>query len=89
MNEFDPNGNRFVYIRWDNTYIDRMGYGSMKSGFYSVHAAREEMEIFYNDANNTRQVWRFEVSKDRLVLTSRSSTPEIIPEFNRTDQFLK
>lgn len=87
--QFDPFNNRFIFVRWDNTYIDRQGQGSTKSGFYSVHAHREEMEIFYNDAQNTREVWKFEVKADKLYLTSRSNNPEIILEFKRTDQFLK
>lgn len=88
LSKYDPNFNRYIYIEWNNLFTTRNTPTGAHTGFYNTHTHRNEIEVFYNDDKNNREVWKYKLDGDKLVLTSANRKEEVIMEYHRIKKFL-
>jgi len=88
--EWDPKLNRYIILKWDNTFTDvNTPDGTSKAGMYRVETRRNEVELIHNSAECKREVWKYEISDKKLVLSRMGEGNELILEYKRIDKLPK
>ena len=83
LDEFDPQNNRMLFLRWDNLVFDFIN-GERISGMWRIDAHRPVLDILYYDTSKEPDYWQvsFE-SEDRMILEKE----DLRLEFGRLTSF--
>lgn len=87
FNSFDPNPKAYLFIRWDDTYINQLVPGVKKYGIYKIHGHKPELQMVNYGESPEFKYYRFKFNKVNLILTSTQGKTELV--YSRIYQFPK
>ena len=83
MSEFNPGGNRMVFLRWDMLFQDFTSEGRVP-GIWRVDAHRPALDILYYDTSKPMDYWQVSFAGDNTMSWEREA---IRLEFERLSSF--
>jgi len=85
--KFDPKGKRYLFLRWDQTFITQNSPKGRIMGVYKVHAHKPEIEMIPYGENCERTFWTFSIAKNILITKLLNSDKEIKMEYKKINYF--
>lgn len=74
LNEFDPQNNRRVFLRWDNLVFDFIN-GQRVAGMWRIDAHRPALDILYYDTSKEPDYWQISFEgEDSMTWTKQDLT---------------
>jgi hypothetical protein len=86
IKEFDPDKNRYLFLRWDKQFRVRNTPEGNQAGIYYVSAHQQELQLI---SKEKREEWSFEIKKQQLLLKRLEKTKEITQVYTRIHHFPK
>lgn len=87
---FDPNGQHYLFLRWDRIYQVRNPQGERESGYWHINGHRPEITLLSHTQGKEPQSWRVEVTDRKLVMTGISdSNKNLVMTYSRINEFPK
>lgn len=66
----NPEGNRYLNLRWDKVFVDQGGPDGRLRGPYRIHAHMPEIEFVYYGETPHIDTYTYKVNENNLVLTN-------------------
>jgi len=88
LKQTDPDGNQFVFIRWDRMYVKHLSSNEQVRGYWFMNAHRPELKFFSQDNEQDSETWMVSFELDKLVLTGTSeSVKDTVLTYSRMAEF--
>jgi hypothetical protein len=88
LKQTDPDGNQFVFIRWDRMYVKQLNAAEQVRGYWFMNAHRPEMKFFSQGNEQDSETWTVSFDNDKLVLTGVSeSVKDLVLTYARLKDF--
>jgi hypothetical protein len=85
MKDYDPAGNRFLFLRWDHLFIDFTNEGRL-TGIWRVDAHSPTLDILYYNNSEPQETWKIRVKgEDQLTWSREDEGLELV--FSRLTSF--
>ena len=85
---FDPQDQRYLFLRWDRIYVQRDHQGERSTGYWHINAHRPEVTMISHESVKDPERWRVSIDSTELIMAGISDTNlglKLI--FQRIDQF--
>ncbi|GAB5409612.1 MAG: hypothetical protein BalsKO_19770 [Balneolaceae bacterium] len=83
MEEFDPTGDRFIFLRWDKLFTDYTSEGRI-SGIWRIGAHSSALDILYYDNSKSPNYWQYSFEGDNEMIWKMG---EVTLTFSRLNSF--
>ncbi|MGK7395758.1 MAG: hypothetical protein ACNS62_14355 [Candidatus Cyclobacteriaceae bacterium M3_2C_046] len=85
---YNPEGQRFIFIRWDRVTMDKNGPAGIRYGTWQVNAHRPELTLFNQSENSCQEKWNFEINEPNMIWSRTTEAGENIRiRFVKTQNF--
>ena len=85
--KYDPNSNRYLFLRWDRIFISENEPDGRRTGVYRVHGHRSEIELTYYGDDCEREYWAVELNDENDILKFSNANTDKIMEYKRVNLF--
>ena len=90
LKQTDPDGNQFIFIRWDRMYVKQQSSDEQVRGYWFMNAHQPELKFFSQDNEQDSETWTVSFDMDKLVLTGTSeSVKDLVLVYTRMAEFPK
>ena len=90
LKQTDPEGNQFIFIRWDRMYVKQLKSDEQIRGYWFISAHRPELTFFSQRNEQDSETWMVSFDQDKLVLTGTSeSVKDLVLVYSRMADFPK
>ena len=76
---------KMFHFRWDNVYVKYGTKNKREFGVFKIHGHKPEIQMVNYGESNSFNFWKFEISKDTLIMTATDKSREI--RFKKSHQF--
>ncbi len=83
IDEFDPTGDRFIFLRWDKLFMDYTSEGRI-SGIWRIGAHSPALDILYYDHSKSPNYWQYSFNGEDEMIWEMG---EVILTFSRLNSF--
>jgi hypothetical protein len=88
LKQTDPDGNHFIFIRWDRMYVKQLKSDEQIRGYWFVNAHQPELKFFSLDNEQDSETWMVSFDTEKLVLTGTSeSVKDLVLMYSRMTDF--
>lgn len=72
--QFDPNRQHYIHIRWDRIYINYSPEGKRLTGYWHIHGHRSQITLLPHQGNSNPESWNIDVDENELIMVGLSDT---------------
>ena len=84
--EFDPEHQYFMFIRWDRIYIEGDVDGKRNTGYWFMHPHKPEFTIIPHGTDPKSEAWNVTFPGNSLIMTGVSPEKEgVVMTFSKSD----
>ena len=88
LKQADPEGNQFIFIRWDRMYVKQLKADEQVRGYWFINAHRPELKFFSQGNEQDSETWTVSFDQNKLVLTGTSeSVKDLVLVYSRMADF--